>query len=128
AQAANRPAPQEPIVPLRDGRYVVPVKAEMRSQLPGIVHDVSSSGATVFLEPLEVVEMGNRWRELPLEEKREVQRILRDLSQAVGERDAEIVAAVDALAEIDLSLAKARLGEALRASGLPHEGEAPSSL
>jgi DNA mismatch repair protein MutS2 len=122
SSASNRTALQEPIVTLRDGRYVVPVKAEMRSQLPGIVHDVSSSGATVFLEPLEVVEMGNRWRELQLEEQREVRRILRDLSQAVGERDAEIAAAVDALAEIDLSLAKARLGEALRASELPHDG------
>ncbi|MDO8611410.1 MAG: endonuclease MutS2 [Dehalococcoidia bacterium] len=124
SSASNRTALQEPIVTLRDGRYVVPVKAEMRSQLPGIVHDVSSSGATVFLEPLEVVEMGNRWRELQLEEQREVQRILRDLSQAVGERDADIAAAVDALAEIDLSLAKARLGEALRASELPHDGMA----
>jgi len=128
SSAANRTVLQEPIVTLRDGRYVVPVKAELRSQLPGIVHDVSSSGATVFLEPLEVVEMGNRWRELQLEEQREVQRILRDLSQAVGERDVEIAAAVDALAEIDLSLAKARLGEALPAADLPHDGMEQSWL
>ena len=119
---ANRGALQEPIVTLRDGRYVVPVKAELRSQLPGIVHDISSSGATVFMEPLEVVEMGNKWREIQLEEKREVQRILRDLSQAVGERAADIAAAVDRLAEIDLALAKGRLGEALRANELPHDG------
>ena len=119
---ANRGALQEPIVTLRDGRYVVPVKAEFRSQLPGIVHDISSSGATVFMEPLEVVEMGNKWREIQLEEKREVQRILRDLSQAVGERAADIAAAVDRLAEIDLALAKGRLGEALRANELPHDG------
>src|SRR3989304_4312463 len=109
--AATRPAPQEPIVPLRDGRYVVPVKAEMRSQLPGIVHDVSSSGATVFLEPLEAVEMGNAWRELQAEEEREVRRILRALSEQVGGRAVEIAAAVDALAALDLALAKARLGE-----------------
>ncbi|HET8944597.1 MAG TPA: endonuclease MutS2, partial [Dehalococcoidia bacterium] len=75
---------QEPIVTLRDGRYVIPVKAEMRSQMPGIVHDVSSSGATVFLEPLETVEMGNKWRELLAEEEREIARILRDLSAHVG--------------------------------------------
>jgi len=122
ASSANRAVLQEPIVTLRDGRYVVPVKAELRSQLPGIVHDVSSSGATVFLEPLDVVEMGNKWRELQLEEQREVQRILRGLSEAVGERAAEIAAAVDALARIDLALAKARLGEALGASELPHDG------
>jgi len=119
---ANRTALQEPIVTLRDGRYVVPVKTEMRSQIPGIVHDVSSSGATVFLEPLEVVEMGNKWRELRLEEGREVQRILRDLSEAVGERAPDITAAVDILAEIDLALAKGRLGEALAARELPHDG------
>jgi DNA mismatch repair protein MutS2 len=119
---SNRGTLQEPIVTLRDGRYVVPVKAELRSQLPGIVHDVSSSGATVFLEPLEVVEMGNKWRELQLEEQREVQRILRGLSEAVGRSAADIAAAVDALASIDLALAKARLGEALRAGELPHEG------
>jgi len=119
---ANRGALQEPIVTLRDGRYVVPVKVEMRSHIPGIVHDVSSSGATVFLEPLEVVEMGNKWRELQLEEQREVQRILRSLSQAVGERADEIAAAVDALAEIDLALAKARLGEAFGAGEIPHDG------
>ncbi len=119
---SNRTVLQEPIVTLRDGRYVVPVKAELRSQIPGIVHDVSSSGATVFLEPLDVVEMGNKWRELQLEEQREVQRILRGLSEAIGERAADIATAVDALARIDLALAKARLGEALGASEIPHEG------
>ncbi len=122
ASPAARGAIQEPIVTLRDGRYVVPVKAEMRSQLPGIVHDVSSSGATVFLEPLETVEMGNAWRELLAEEEREVQRILRDLSARVGGRAEDIAAAVDALAGIDLCLAKARLGHALGAREIPHEG------
>ncbi len=119
---ALRGALQDPIVTLRDGRYVVPVKAEMRSQLPGIVHDVSSSGATVFLEPLETVEMGNAWRELQAEEEREVRRILRALSEQVGGRAAEIAAAVDALADLDVALAKARLGEALGAKALPYDG------
>ncbi|HEU4759342.1 MAG TPA: endonuclease MutS2, partial [Dehalococcoidia bacterium] len=122
SSSALRGALQDPLVTLRDGRYVVPVKAEMRSQLPGIVHDVSSSGATVFLEPLETVEMGNAWRELQAEEEREVRRILRALSERVGARAAEIAAAVDALAEIDLALAKARLGEALGAKALPYDG------
>lgn len=119
---SSRGAIQEPIVTLRDGRYVIPVKAEQRAQLPGIVHDVSSSGATVFLEPLEVVEMGNRWRELLAEEQREIARILRLLSSRVGERSEEIGEAIEALAEIDLSLAKARLGEEMGAAGLPHDG------
>jgi DNA mismatch repair protein MutS2 len=119
---SSRGAIQEPIVTLRDGRYVIPVKVEQRSQLPGIVHDVSSSGATVFLEPLETVEMGNRWREMLAEEQREIARILRDLSSRVGVRDAEIAEAIEALAEIDLALAKARLGEEIGANKLPHEG------
>jgi DNA mismatch repair protein MutS2 len=119
---SSRSAIQEPIVTLRDGRYVIPVKAEQRAQLPGIVHDVSSSGATVFLEPLETVEMGNRWREMLAEEQREIARILRQLSSMVGERDGEIGEAIEALAEIDLVLAKARLGEAIEAKELPHDG------
>jgi len=120
---SSRTAIQEPIVTLRDGRYVIPVKAEQRAQLPGIVHGVSSSGATVFLEPLETVEMGNRWREMLAEEQREVARILRELSSRVGARDAEISETIEALAEIDLSLAKARLGEEIGAKELPHDGQ-----
>ena len=122
ASRTYRTVLQEPIVTLRDGRYVVPVKAEMRSQLPGIVHDTSASGATVFLEPLDVVEMGNKWRELQLEEQREVQRILRELSEAVGGRSEDIAHAVDALAEIDLALAKGRLAHAFAATELPYDG------
>jgi DNA mismatch repair protein MutS2 len=117
-----RSSVQEPIITLRDGRYVIPVKAEQRSQLPGIVHDVSSSGATVFMEPLETVEMGNRWRELLAEEQREIARILRHLSARVGSRDAEVEAAIEALAEMDLSLAKGRLGTQMAATEIPHDG------
>ena len=121
--SGSRTALQDPIITLRDGRYVVPVKAEMRSQLPGIVHDVSSSGATVFLEPLETVEMGNKWREMLAEEQREIARILRELSMRVGSRADEIAAALDALAEVDLILAKVRLGEAMKARQLPFDPE-----
>ncbi|HXG36635.1 MAG TPA: endonuclease MutS2 [Dehalococcoidia bacterium] len=120
--SAGRQALQEPIITLRDGRYVVPVKAEMRGQIPGVVHDVSASGATVFLEPLNTVELGNAWRELQLEEQREVQRILRDLSELVGDYAREIEAAVEALAEVDFALAKARLGESLGCRDLPYSG------
>ena len=117
----GRQALQEPLVTMREGRYVLPVRAEMRHMLPGIVHDVSASGATVFVEPLEVVEEANRWRELQLEEQREVERVLRRLSGLVGERAAAIRRAVEALARLDVALAKARLGEELRCP-LPLEG------
>ncbi len=119
---------QEPIVTMRDGRYVIPVKADSRGQVKGVVHDVSSSGATVFLEPLAVVDLANQWRELQLEEQREVERVLRRLSAEVGARAEAIVAAVEALAEIDLALAKARLGDEMGAHELPHPGEAQAWL
>ena len=116
ASQTGRQVAQEPIVTLRDGRYVIPVKADMRGQIPGVVHDVSGSGATVFLEPLETVELGNAWRELQVEEQREVERILRTLSASVGRAAGDIEATVEALAELDLALAKAKLGEIGRAS------------
>jgi DNA mismatch repair protein MutS2 len=117
----SKTALQEPIITLRNGRYVVPVKAELRSQLPGIVHNVSSSGATVFLEPMETVEMGNRWRELIAEEEREIARIMRDLSALVGSQAEEVAVALTALAEIDVLVAKVRFGESIRATQLPHD-------
>jgi DNA mismatch repair protein MutS2 len=117
----SKTALQEPIITLRDGRYVVPVKAELRSQLPGIVHNVSSSGATVFLEPMETVEMGNKWRELQAEEEREIARIMRDLSALVGSRSEEVAIALTALAEIDVLVAKVRYGESIGATQLPHD-------
>ncbi len=120
SSSTGRHAAQEPIVTLRDGRYVIPVKAELRGQLPGIVHDVSSSGATVFLEPLDAVELGNTWRELQLEEQREVERILRALSAQVGQAAADIETTVETVAELDLALAKAKLGEALACNELPY--------
>ncbi|MCH7809602.1 MAG: endonuclease MutS2 [Chloroflexi bacterium] len=117
----SKTALQEPIITLRDGRYVVPVKAELRSQLPGIVHNVSASGATVFLEPMETVEMGNKWRELQAEEEREIARIMRDLSAIVGAQADEVATALTALAEIDVLVAKVRYGESIGATQLPHD-------
>ena len=117
-----RDAIQEPIITLRDGRYVIPVKADQRGKIRGIVHDISASGATVFLEPLSVVELGNSWRELKLDEEREVERVLRELSGLVGESADDIIDTVAALAGFDLALAKARLGEELSAPELPHAG------
>lgn len=100
---------QEQIVTSRDGRYVVPVRADRRSQLKGVVHDTSASGQTLFVEPLEVVELNNRWRELQSAERHEIERILIILTEAVaGEKDA-LQQTLDAMAAIDLALAKARL-------------------
>ena len=119
---------QEAIITLRDGRYVIPIKADMRGQLKGIVHDVSGSGATVWLEPLVVVELGNKWREAQLEEEREVERVLRALSAEVGEQAQAVVWDVEGLAQIDLALAKARLGDDIGAPELPYAGDDQSWL
>ncbi|HEV2126585.1 MAG TPA: endonuclease MutS2, partial [Chloroflexota bacterium] len=115
ASSTGRTALQDPIVTLREGRYVVPVKADYRGQVPGVVHGTSASGATLFIEPLATVELNNQWRELQIGEQREVQRILRSLSAQVGAAGERIAQSIDALAEIDLAFAKARYAEALDA-------------
>ena len=99
---------QEPIITERDGRYVIPIRAEAKGRIPGIVHDTSASGATLFIEPIAVVEMGNRVRELEREEVREVERILRELTARVATHGDRIDATVGTLAEIDLAFAKAK--------------------
>ena len=106
---------QEPIVTLRAGRYVVPVKSEMRSAVKGIIHDQSASGATVFIEPLEILEANNALREAELAERAEVQRILDELSRRVETDADELEALVSALARVDLALTKAQLAEFLDA-------------
>jgi DNA mismatch repair protein MutS2 len=123
ASNAAKGVVQEPIITLRDGRYVIPVKADMRGQLKGIVHDVSGSGATVWMEPLAVVELGNRWREAQLEEEREVERVLRRLSGEIGAEHAAITTNVEVLARIDVALAKVQFGDEIEAPELPYEGE-----
>jgi DNA mismatch repair protein MutS2 len=115
---------QDPVVTQRNGRYVIPIRAESRGQVPGIVHDQSASGATLFVEPLAVVDMANRWRTLILEEEREIERILRALSQEVGEQAAALASSVEGLAQIDLARASAGLAQQQRATeprlvGLP---------
>lgn len=123
AGAVARGVAQEPLVTLRDGRYVIPIKADFRGQMRGVVHDTSSSGATVFVEPLAAVELGNRWRELLIDEQREVNRILRSLSEQIGGNSHKMRANIEALAEIDLALARARLGEQMNAVELPYDSE-----
>ena len=106
---------QDPIVTLRSERYVLPVKSEFRGRVKGIVHDESASGATVFVEPLDVVEINNRWRSAQREEQREVDRILRALSSEVGVYQQELSDNVGTLAAIDIILAKARYADAIQA-------------
>ena len=100
---------QDPIVTLRNGRYVVPVKAEARSRVKGIVHDASGSGQTLFVEPLVAVELGNAWREAQAAEQEEVARILDELSALIAANAAALRETLDALARFDLWAAKASL-------------------
>ncbi len=106
---------QEPIITQREGRYVVPVRAEAKGRINGVVHDASASGATLFIEPLAVVELGNRVRELTVQEQREIDRILRALTDLVGAFADEIDYTVQALAQLDLAFAKAKYSAQLRA-------------
>ena len=107
---------QEPLITQRNGRMVLLIKTEMRYRVPGIVHDVSDSGATVFVEPMAAVDMGNRWREARLAEEREVERVLRHLTNRVGDTGEDLMLALDIVARLDLDVAKARYSAALRAT------------
>jgi DNA mismatch repair protein MutS2 len=107
---------QEPIITQRAGRYVIPLRAEFKGRLRGIIHDQSSSGATLFVEPLAVVELGNRWREAVLEEQEEIRRILAELSAKIGEQRDSLCQTVDALADFDAAMARARYSEELNAA------------
>lgn len=106
---------QEPIITQREGRYVVPVRAEAKGRINGIVHDASASGATLFIEPFAVVELGNRVRELTIQEQREIDRILRELTDLVGAFADDIDYTVEALAQLDLAFAKAKYAAQLQA-------------
>ncbi len=107
---------QEAIITQRSGRYVLPVKAECRQQVRGLIHDQSASGATVYIEPLATVELNNRLRQLQIEEQHEIRRILTELSKRVGAHSDELTTTVELLAEIDLALAAGRLSAEHRAS------------
>ncbi len=106
---------QDSFITEREGRYVIPVKIEHQKEMKGIVHDVSNTGATVFIEPFVTMEMGNNLREMIAEERREVERILRSLSAAIGEHEAEISQDIVLMSELDLALAKARYAHKLKA-------------
>ena len=109
---------QEAIVTQRDGRYVVPVKAEHKGQINGIVHDTSSTGSTIFIEPMSVVETNNEIRVLKLRELEEIERILSELSAEAGNFADSIKYSYEALTELNLIFAKAKLAYKMKA-GLP---------
>lgn len=110
------PMLQESIITQRDGRFVIPLRAEFKGQLKAVVHDQSASGATLFVEPLDAVDLNNEIRELQLAERDEVRRILTTISQLVGRWSESIVETVGALASLDLAFAKARYAQDLRAT------------
>jgi DNA mismatch repair protein MutS2 len=107
---------QEPIVTQRQGRYVIPLKAEFKGRIRGLIHDQSASGATLFIEPFGVVELNNEWRKLQLDEQEEIRRLLAELSDLVGDEAPQIRQTVEALALLDLIFARARYADDLRAT------------
>ena len=115
ASPTNAPFLQELIVTQRQGRYVIPLRAEFKGRIPGLVHDQSGSGATLFIEPLAVVDLNNRWREAQLAEEEEIHRILAALTEQVANAAGPIRRTVEALGDLDLIFAKARYANELRA-------------
>ncbi len=110
------PMLQEGIITQRNGRYVIPLRSEFKGRVRSIVHDQSSSGATLFVEPIAVVDLNNEWHELQLAERDEVRRILAELSDQVGAVAEEINLLVEALAQVDFALMCAKYAEDLRAT------------
>jgi DNA mismatch repair protein MutS2 len=106
---------QESIITQRAGRYVIPLKAEFKGKIQGIIHDQSASGATLFIEPLATVELNNKWRQLQLDEEEEIRKILMALSELVSSHGRLMAHTVAALAELDLAFAKAKYAEAIEA-------------
>ena len=108
ANRANLDKLQEAIVTMRNGRYVVPLKAEHKGKIKGITQDSSASGATIFIEPLETVELNNKWREMQVAEEKEIRRILAEITEDVAADSERIVRTVQLLGYLDLTFAKAR--------------------
>ncbi len=106
---------REPIITIRQGRYVVPVKSECRGDVPGLVHDVSATGSTFFIEPMSAVNANNALRELELKEKKEIERILAELSSEAAAHAEDINLDYSMLVQLDVIFAKAKLAYRMRA-------------
>ena len=106
---------RDPIITIRGGRYVVPVKSEHKGDVPGLVHDVSATGSTYFVEPMSAVNANNALRELELKEKKEIERILAELSSEAAAHREDISLNVKLLVQLDVIFAKAKLGYRMRA-------------
>ncbi len=116
ADPNTSPFLQEALITQRDGRYVLPLRAEFKGRIRAVVHDQSASGATLFVEPLSVVEHNNEFRELQLAERDEERRILTDLSQQVGMQAGNILTTVERIADLDVCFAKAKYSDAIAGS------------
>lgn len=116
--SGNKTFLQDAIVTVRDGRYVVPVKQEYKSQMPGVIHDESSTGATVFIEPQVIVTMNNELRELEIAERAEMDRILGELSLAVSEHFHDLINNQKLMMQLDIIMAKGKLS-------VSYKGEEP---
>ena len=106
---------REPIITIRQGRYVVPVKSECKNDVPGLVHDVSATGSTYFVEPMSAVNANNALRELEIKEKKEIERILAELSAEAAAHREDINLDYTMLVQLDVIFAKAKLAYRMRA-------------
>ncbi|HAL32665.1 MAG TPA: endonuclease MutS2 [Lachnospiraceae bacterium] len=114
-QGSHQSYLMEPVVTQRAGRFVLPVRAEYKNQVPGMVHDSSSTGSTLFIEPAAAVKLNNEIRELQLKEKQEIQIILQQLSAGVGENAEQLLADIDVMVSLDHIFARAKLALDMKA-------------